>query len=279
VIGEQMQRDGESKLMGKDEIETKNEKGSWDELWRSRKRLYVYRNVIKAAETYLGGVSGRSILEVGCGRGATLLELARRGANVVGLDYSEEALSVCKAQEARGGIVGRVSFVNADARKLPFPAESFDFVFSVGLVEHFKDPKTILAEQHRVLRTGGYLLVQVPQKYSLYTALKKVMIRLEKWPYGGWETEFSGPEISALVSEAGLEPQYVYGYGSFFLAAVRHAFLPTLDFGMMWRNGTELDVIRAVKAKTALDICVVARKGSEGADAEGPSMVSAEEER
>jgi len=259
--------------------DTKNEKGSWDQLWRSRKRLYVYRNVIEAAESFLGGVAGRSILEVGCGRGATLLELARRGANVVGLDYSEEALAVCKRLESRDGIAGRASFVNADAKKLPFPAESFDFVYSVGLVEHFQDPTAILAEQRRVLRTGGYFLVQVPQKYSLYTALKKVMIRLEKWPYGGWETEFSAREISALVNQAGLDPQYVYGYGSFLLAAVRHAFLPTLDFGMMWRNGTELDVIRAVKAKTALDICVVARKRSEKADAGASRTVSAEEQR
>ena len=246
--------------MGKAEIGTKNEKQSWDELWRSRKRFYVYRNVLKAAESFLGGVEGRSILEVGCGRGATLLEFARRGANVVGLDYSEEALAVCRRAESQNGIAGQARFVHGDATNLPFPAESFDFVFSVGLVEHFQDPAAILAEQHRVLRPGGYLLVQVPQKYSLYTGLKKVMIRLGRWPYGGWETEFSDQEISALVSETGLEPKYVYGYGSFFLAAVRHVFVPTLDFGMFWRNGTELDAIRAVKAKTALDICVVARK-------------------
>lgn len=235
-------------------------KGSWDELWRSRKRRYVYRNVVKCAESFLGGVAGRSILEVGCGRGATLLEFARRGANVLGLDYSEEALAVSKREE-NDGIAGRVDFVKANAKKMPFPAESFDFVFSVGLIEHFEDPNAILAEQSRVLRNGGYLLVQVPQKYSVYTAVKQVMMHLGKWPYGGWETEFSDREISQLVREAGVEPRYVYGYGSFFLAAARHAFFPTLDFGMFWRNGTELDAIRGMKAKTALDICVVAQKG------------------
>lgn len=243
---------------------TKNDKDSWDELWQRRKRLYVYRNVIESGEKYLGGVRGRSVLEVGCGRGATLLEFARRGANVVGLDYSDEALAICRALERRNGIAGQATFVNGDAMKLPFPAESFDFVFSVGLIEHFENPSALLAEQYRVLRKCGFLLVQVPQKYSLYTALKKVLIRLGKWPYGGWESQFSEREISALVSDAGLEPQSVYGYGSFFLAAMRHAFLPTLDFGMLWRNGRELDWIRVVKAKTALEICVVARKGQSG---------------
>jgi ubiquinone/menaquinone biosynthesis C-methylase UbiE len=233
---------------------------SWDELWRRRKRLYVYRNVIKIAEEFLGGLTGRTILEVGCGRGATLLELARKGANVVGLDYSDQAIAVCRAIASGLDGGGQIEFVKADAQKMPFSNESFDFVFSVGLVEHFRDPSEILAEQYRVLKNGGYCLVQVPQKYSIYTLLKKVFIRLGKWPYGEWETEFSDQQISALVREVGLEPRYLTGYGSFFLAAVRHAFMPTLDFGMMWRNGTELEVIRAVKAKTALDICVVAKK-------------------
>jgi len=247
--------------MKSDARDAKYGKESWDELWRHRRRFYVYRNVVKIAEEFLGGLPGRRVLEVGCGRGATLLELARKGANVVGLDYSEEAIAVCRKLARESNTANRAEFVNADAQKIPFSEESFDFVFSVGLIEHFEDPTETLSEQYRVLRKGGICLVQVPQRYSFYTFLKKMLIRLGKWPYGKWETQFSDKEISTLVREAGLEPHYVTGYGSFILAAVRHTFAPTLDFGMMWRNGTELAMIRAVKAKTALDICVVARKG------------------
>src|SRR5208337_2231820 len=149
-----MQRDGESKLMEKEEIGTKNDKGSWDELWRRRKRLYIYRNVLVSAEHFLGNIEGKKILEVGCGRGATLLEFAKRGGNVTGLDYSEEALATCRELANRNGMEGRARFVDGDARDLPFPSESFDFVFSVGLIEHIEDPSGILAEQHRVLRAG-----------------------------------------------------------------------------------------------------------------------------
>lgn len=255
-------KDSESELMEKEKAASKIEKESWDELWRNRKRLYVYRNIVKIADEFLGGLSDRTVLEVGCGRGATLLELAKRGANVVGLDYSDEAIAVCRALARETGTAERASFVQGEAEAMPFAKDAFDFVFSVGLLEHFEDPSGILAEQHRVLRSGGYCLVQVPQKYSLYTVLKKALIRAGKWPYGGWETQFSDREISDLVRQAGLEPRYITGYGSFALAAVRHAFMPTLDFGMMWRNGTELDVVRAIKAKTALDICVLARKVS-----------------
>ena len=242
-------------------VESDTGRDTWDELWRRRKRLYVYRNVLKTAETYLGSLEGKSILEVGCGRGATLLEFARRGASVVGLDYSEEALAVCRALQSRYGIAG-ARFVNGDARSLPFSAGSFDFVFSVGLIEHFQQPEVLLAEQARVLKTNGFVMVQAPQKYSMYTAIKKLLIGLGRWRYGGWETQFSEREISSLISEAGLQPCSAYGYGSFLLAAARHALLPTLDFGMMWRTGMESRMVRVVKAKTALDICVVARKSS-----------------
>lgn len=246
--------------MVKELSECRDGKGKWDDLWRRRKRLYVYRNVVMAAESFLGGLQGKSILEVGCGRGATLLELAKRGGHVTGLDYSEEALAVCRRLEDRNGSTGRAIFVNGDARDLPFPSESFDFVFSVGLIEHFKDPLALLAEQCRVLRASGYLLVQVPQKYSLYTLVKRIAIALGKWRYGGWETEFTERQLCDVVRRAALQPEYVYGYGSFALATIRHIVAPTLDFGMFWRDGTELDAIRAVKTKTALDICVVAKK-------------------
>lgn len=240
--------------------EARHKKDSWDDLWRSRKRLYVYRNVLHTAEQYLGGLAGKDVLEVGCGRGATLLEFACRGANVVGLDYSAEALSVCRALESQCDLKGHATFVNGDAAQLPFPAESFDLVFSVGLIEHFRDPLRLIAEQKRVARKGGFVLVQVPQKYSVYTLVKQTMIGLRKWRYGGWETQYSDREISALVAESGLQVEDVYGYGSFLLAAMRHAFMPTLDFGMFWRNGTELPSIRAIKSKAALELCALGSK-------------------
>lgn len=238
----------------------RNDKNRWDKLWRVRKRMYVYRNVLTTAEHCLEGVAGKTILEVGCGRGATLREFARRGAHTFGLDYSEEALDICRNLQVENKTILHGTFVNGDARSLPFSDGSFDFVFSVGLIEHFEEPVDLLLEQCRVLKPEGYLLVQVPQKYSPYTVVKKVLIGLGKWPYGGWETEYSDREIVALMKRAELKPTSVYGYGSFMLATARHLFLPNLDFGVMWRNGSELETIRAVKAKTALDICVVATK-------------------
>ena len=254
-----MQRAGRDKLMKIDETGTKNGKGSWDDLWRRRKRIYVYANVLEAVRE-VGDLREARILEVGCGRGITLLELARSGAWVVGLDYSPEAIATCKRFEERMERPGGSVFLRGDAKQLPFAEGSFDFVYSIGLIEHFEDPGLLLAEQYRVLRPGGTLLVQVPQKYSLYTLVKKLLIWMGKWPYGGWETQFSGRELSELVVRVGFKPQLSYGYGSLTLAAVRHLAVPTLDFAKMWRVGMKWPWLRAAKARTALDLCLVARK-------------------
>lgn len=253
---------------------------NWDELWRKRKRLYVYRNVLDAACRKFSNLGEARVLEVGCGRGITLLELARRGAHVVGLDYSSEAISICHEFRKRDlPPFTDAVFVQGDALRLPFAAESFDFVYSIGLIEHFEDPGLLLREQYRVLRPGGTLLVQVPQKYTVYTIIKKMMMRLGKWSYGGWETQFSGRELSQLVEQAGFDPRLSYGYGSFTLAAVRHLAAPTLEFAGMWRLGMKWRWLGAIKRNTSLDICLIAQKASSPAAPwstfeEHPSLVS-----
>lgn len=234
--------------------------GSWDKVWRKGKPPWVYRNVVETVAREVKGSRAARVLEVGCGKGSTLLALAHAGARVVGLDYSPEAIAVCRKFQEKMENAANSTFLLGDARRLPFADESFDFVYSIGVIEHFAAPGALLAEQRRVLRAGGTLLVQVPQKYSLGTLAKKILIPLGKWPYGGWETQFSAAEISELAVKAGFEPQLCYGYGSFTLAMVRHFLAPRLGFGGMWQMGLNTPWIRTVKARTAMDVCLVARK-------------------
>jgi ubiquinone/menaquinone biosynthesis C-methylase UbiE len=81
--------------------------------------------------------------------------LASRGCDVTMLDLSGAGFEVAQANFAREGL-GSPSFVKADARRTNLPAASFDCVFSIGLLEHFEDPKPVLAETLRLLRPGGF---------------------------------------------------------------------------------------------------------------------------
>lgn len=154
-------------------------------------------------------VKGRQILEVGAGSGVDSLYLAELGAQVTILDYSSSALETVRRQVRGRDIESRLQMVRADAASLPFPGSTFDLVFHQGLLEHFREPEPILAEQVRVLRQGAILAVDVPQKYTIYTLKKNLAIRRGKW-FAGWETQYSMRELKALIRRVGLTPVRSY---------------------------------------------------------------------
>jgi SAM-dependent methyltransferase len=105
-----------------------------------------------------------AILDVGCGRGLMLAELARRGWRTVGVEMSDAASR--HAREVLGLDV-RVG----DFAACGFPAASFDVVTLFHVLEHLRDPDAALAEARRVVTSGGWLLVEVPNFGSLQSRL------------------------------------------------------------------------------------------------------------
>jgi SAM-dependent methyltransferase len=105
-----------------------------------------------------------AILDVGCGRGLMLAELARRGWRAVGVEMSEPASR--HAREVLGLDV-RVG----ELTSLGLAADSFDVVTFFHVLEHLPDPGAALAEARRLLRSTGRLLVEVPNFGSLQSRL------------------------------------------------------------------------------------------------------------
>jgi SAM-dependent methyltransferase len=100
--------------------------------------------------------------------------------------------------------------VRADALRMPFRDASIDVVFHQGLLEHFRDPLPLLRENVRVLAPDGILLVDVPQRFHLYTVLKHFLIAIGRW-FAGWETEFTIGELERLMRTAGVTVTRRYG--------------------------------------------------------------------
>ncbi len=181
----------------------------WDRFWRERPLEEIYESVGEVHREILRHCdpSGARVLEVGAGSGRDSLRLAERGAAVTVLDYSLPALA--STQLAQSG-TDAPRLVRGDALQLPFPDASFDVVFHQGLLEHFRDPAPLLAENARVLAPGGFLLVDVPQRWHYYTPIKKLLIALGRW-FAGWECSFSARELEGLVRHCGLEVTCSYG--------------------------------------------------------------------
>ena len=101
--------------------------------------------------------AGASILDVACGTGLTLLELANRGYHATGLEADPALCELANAAAAQFHLPARA--VAGDACKLPFASGSFDAVSSRSFFEHVYDRELALDEQLRVLRPGGVLLI------------------------------------------------------------------------------------------------------------------------
>ncbi len=115
-----------------------------------------------------------------------------------------------EALASQAGI--ELNLVKADAFALPFEEGTFDLVFHQGFLEHFHDPHIILEEQRRVLKTGGHILVDVPQKYSLYTLRKQIAIRRGTW-FAGWETQYSLRQLEKIMERSGFSVVNTYAWG------------------------------------------------------------------
>jgi SAM-dependent methyltransferase len=151
------------------------------------------------------------VLEVGCGFAVDASSLASRtGAGGFGVDLSHDALRV--AQRACAPLGHVPGLVVADGGRMPFRDGSFDLVFSQGFLEHFEDPLPMLREQQRVTRSGGHVVVNVPQKYNPYTLYKRRRIREGTWEFG-WETEFSLGDLRRLGRRLGLRAVSWMGHG------------------------------------------------------------------
>jgi len=114
-----------------------------------------------------------TILDVGCGTGATLKAIADLGMTI-GVDRSPEALRLCRRR-------GQRDLVLAEAESLPVISGSADVVLSLDLLEHIEDDTAACREFARVLRPGGLLLVTVPAQPWLWSEHDEALDHLRRY--------------------------------------------------------------------------------------------------
>jgi len=108
---------------------------------------------------------GRRLLEIGCGMGTDLLQFARGGARCIGIDLTPRSVEITQHRFKLYGERG--SFMISDGERLPFRSESFDVVYSNGVLHHTPDTAGAIREVHRVLRPGGVAKVMLYHRNSL----------------------------------------------------------------------------------------------------------------
>jgi len=115
-------------------------------------------------------------LDVGCGTGVYTEEISRYTQKCVGLDLSENMLEYARKKRKE------LNLVLADAHKLPFRDKSFNLVVTVGLLEYVQKD-SVLKEIAMVMRKGAFLIVVIPNKYSMYRLPIKILTKISGRKY------------------------------------------------------------------------------------------------
>jgi len=110
--------------------------------------------------------AGEEVLEIGAGLGTDLAQFAKGGANVTDLDLSAGHLAHAKRNFELRGLKG--TFKHGDGERLPFPDNTFDVVYSNGVIHHTPNTKTAIEEIYRVLKPGGKAIIMVYAENSLH---------------------------------------------------------------------------------------------------------------
>lgn len=136
--------------------------------WYENERHHGYHALLDQLQVEVARplCAGREVLEVGCGTGMILKEIAPVATRAVGLDISRGMLQQARA---RG-----LDVLEGSATDLPFAAESFDAIYSFKVLAHVEAIERAMAEVGRVLRPGGRAALEFYNKRSLRYVIKRL---------------------------------------------------------------------------------------------------------
>ncbi len=125
---------------------------------------------------------GLRVLEIGVGLGADHQQFSEAGADLWGIDLTERAVEHTRQRLEAFGLTSHLAV--GDAENLDFPDETFDRVYSWGVLHHSPDTPKAIAEVFRVLKRGGVASIMIYHKWSmvgLMLWLRYALLGLRPW--------------------------------------------------------------------------------------------------
>ncbi|HTX43458.1 MAG TPA: class I SAM-dependent methyltransferase, partial [Methanocella sp.] len=166
---------------------------------------------------------GSYVLDVGCGMGKTSCKLAAMGCSVTGVDIMPRMIEESRSRARRTGVADRTTFLQCDARSLPFGPDTFDAVVVESVTVFMDDVEKAIEGYHRVVKKGGPVCdneVCITQETlekmggrlddlkSVFTAFgsttNKGMLTFEDWK-GLFEKQFGSVEASHYLMDMNTE--------------------------------------------------------------------------
>lgn len=176
-----------------------------------------------------GNLRGKKVLDIGCGSGIFMIDFVKRGASVVGIDYSQKMLDLAKKQlEEHKVNYLKYKLIKAEATHLPFEKEKFDIVLATGLADYLslKQNKLFVSEAARVLKENGIIICGFPSKISAFAFMRKgagLWVRENIFNLPPIESNFSLSQIRSLLNSVSLkEVKHLKIFSTMWIVVAKH---------------------------------------------------------
>ncbi len=160
------------------------------------------------------GLQDQRLVDVGCGGGILTEGLAKKGANMLGIDLSEDLIDIADLHGLESGINASYRKISAEALAEAEP-ESFDHVVCMEMLEHVPEPGSVIAACAQMVKPGGYVffstLNRKPKAYLLAIVAAEHILKMLPAGTHDYKTFIKPSELSQSARNAGLELQAMIG--------------------------------------------------------------------
>jgi 2-polyprenyl-6-hydroxyphenyl methylase/3-demethylubiquinone-9 3-methyltransferase len=159
-------------------------------------------------------IAGKRIVDIGCGGGILTEGLAKHGADVLGIDLSEELIDIADLHGLESGVNAHYQKISAEALAQQQP-ESFDHVTCMEMLEHVPDPGSIISACATLVKSGGMVffstLNRKPKAYLLAILAAEYILQMLPKGTHDYKTFIKPSELCQSARAAGLELQGMAG--------------------------------------------------------------------
>ncbi len=144
----------------------------WKEIYQDKNNVYsvIHQQRQEITLHFFDGLNlskDSRILEIGCGAGLITTAIARRGYKIEALDSVQAMIDLTKKHAKELNLEHLIEAKVSDINALPYPDNSLDAIITLGVLPWLPDVKTPLREMSRILKPGGYIILNVDNRYRL----------------------------------------------------------------------------------------------------------------
>ena len=159
-------------------------------------------------ERAAGGLTGKRVLDVGCGGGILTEAMAQQGARVTGIDLSDKALGVAQLHKLESGATAEYRLIAAEALVAEAPA-TFDVVTCMEMLEHVPQPESTVAACAALAKPNGMVVFSTlnrnPKSYLFAILGAEYLLNLLPKGTHDWAKFLRPAELAAFARHAGLD--------------------------------------------------------------------------